>query len=647
MFCLQIREISQTNIGDAIMSWLYTIIFAGLSISSQNASAPVQQPAASEPTIAIVQSADETENFEQTYPLNASGRVNLSNVNGSIVVEAWDRNEVKLQYTKVADSKDRLADVEVKIESRSDYFSAEVDYGNWRKGTDGWKSGKLNVEFRLMVPRGAMLNEVETVNGSVTVSNFTNFTKISAVNGSVKATNIRGTARLSTVNGEVDADFDRLESGTKINAETVNGRVRISIPSDSNATLKADSLNGSITNDFGLPVRKGKYVGRDMFGKLGNGDVQVRLESVNGTLTVNRKNDGKSLSPAVNLLTTKSSDDDNWDIDNEKASMNSAKMNKDIAKAVKDAQKVSAKAMADAQVEMVKIAPELAKVAAEAAISAIDMERIAEVSDKFARSQAMRAENMVRLADLRLTNSMPRIEKKSGVFVVKGIPTITVNAKNCAVKVTGWDKPEVQYSLTQYTNSRSNAPVNLTETHTESSVNITIDHPDSRDRGPVWGESNNTRIEIFVPRKTNLKVTTGGELRVDGVSGNLELTGADEMINIRDSQGNLKITNGDGQVRIIGFNGEVDSQTGDGEVYLEGEFSRINGNAGDGSYILTVPDNPDAEIKANIEALTIENLRVPTALSEGHWRFGTGGPKYTFKVADGGVTVRSSASLNQ
>jgi len=630
------------------MSWLYTILFAGLSISSQNASAPVQQPAASEPTIAVVQSADETENFEQTYPLNASGRVNLSNVNGSIIVEAWDRNEVKLQYTKVADSKDRLADVEVKIESRSDYFSAEVDYGNWRKGTDGWKSGKLNVEFRLMVPRGAMLNEVETVNGSVTVSNFTNFTKISAVNGSVKATNIRGTARLSTVNGEVDADFDRLESGTKINAETVNGRVRISIPSDSNATLKADSLNGSITNDFGLPVRKGKYVGRDMFGKLGNGEVQVRLESVNGTLTVNRKNDGRSLSPVVNLLTTKSTDDDNWDIDNEKASMNSAKMNKDIAKAVKDAQKVSAKAMADAQVEMAKIAPELAKVAAEAAISNVDMARLADISEKIAKTQSIRAVDIAgRLADLGFSNSMPRIEKKSGVFVVKGVSTVTINAKNCAVKVTGWDKSEVQYSLTQYTNTRSSSPVNLTESHTETSVNITVDHPNSSTRGPVWGESNNTRIEIFVPRKTNLKVTTGGELRVDGVSGNLELTGADEMINIRDSEGRLKVTNGDGQVRVIGFNGEVDSQTGDGEVFLEGQFSRINGNAKAGSYILTVPDNSGADVKANIDALTVENLRNPTPVSEGHWRFGSGGPKYTFNVADGNVTVRSSASLTQ
>ncbi len=628
------------------MSWLYTIIFAGLSISLQNGSGPPPKPQPLVPETSVVAAkADETENFEKSYPLNANGRVNLSNVNGSIVVEAWDQNEVKLQYTKVADSKDRLADVEVKIDSRADYFSAEVDYGSWRKGNDGWKSGKLNVDFRLMVPRGAMLNEVETVNGSVTVSNFTNFTKISAVNGTVKATNIRGTASLSTVNGEVIADFDRLESGTKVNGETVNGRVNITIPSDSNATLKAESLNGSITNDFGLPVHKGKYVGRDLYGKIGSGDVQIKLESVNGTLNVSRKNDGKTLSPAVNLFTNKSKDnDDNWD--KNEMSVNTARMNKDIAKAMKDSQMISAKAMTEARIEMEKIAPELAKIAAEAAISAVDMVRVADVQDKIARTQAANADRIVRLAELGFSGSMPRIERKSGSFVVKGVPTVTINAKRCAVKVTGWDKSEVAYSVTQYGNSRNSSPLTVAAGNSESTVNINVDPPDDRN-GPFWNDSNGVRVEVFVPKKSNLKVTTSGELRVDGVSGNLELTGADEMINVRDSEGRLKVTNGDGQIRVIGFSGEVDSQTGDGEVFLEGQFSRINGNATDGAYILTLPENPNADIKANIEALTVQNLKVPTTVSEGYWRFGTGGPRYTFKVSDGCVTVRSSASLTQ
>ena len=259
------------------MSWLYSIFLAGLAFSSTGS--PVNLNAVHSVDNSAVQAkADETEHFDQTYPITANGKVNLSNVNGSVTVEAWDRNEVRVEYTKTADSKERLNDVNVRIDSRADGISIETDYDNWKRDNNtsnhGWKfSGKLEVTFKLTVPRGAMLNEIQTVNGSVDLADFTNYTKVSAVNGTVTARNIRGTARLSTVNGEVHADFDRLETGSKISLDTVNGHVNLVIPSDSNATVKADSLNGNISNDFGLPVRKGKYVGRDLYGKLGSGDI--------------------------------------------------------------------------------------------------------------------------------------------------------------------------------------------------------------------------------------------------------------------------------------------------------------------------------------------------------------------------------------
>ncbi len=184
------------------MSWLYSIVFAGLMFSSQSSSVNVTPGAnANTQPVAEVVRGDETERFEQTYPLTANGRVAVSNVNGSIIVNAWDRNEVKLVAVKTADSKERLSDVEIKIDARADSLTVETSYDNWKNRSDGdrWRSGKLQVDFELSVPRGAMLNEIETVNGSVTVADFSNYTKISAVNGNVKATNLRGTANLSTV----------------------------------------------------------------------------------------------------------------------------------------------------------------------------------------------------------------------------------------------------------------------------------------------------------------------------------------------------------------------------------------------------------------------------------------------------------------
>ena len=397
---------------------------------------------------------DETEKFDKTYPLSANGRVSLSNVNGSVVVEAWDRNEVRVEYTKVASTKDRLADVEVRIDALSRIASTSrrtTTTGRPATARTGG-AGKLNVDFHLMVPRTAFLNEVETVNGSVTVSNFTNFTKISAVNGSVKANNLRGAANLSTVNGEVSADFDKLETGSKIVLSTVNGKVFLTIPSDSNATLTADSVNGNINNDFGLPVRKGKYVGRDLYGKLGSGDVRIKLDSVNGELTIGHKNDGKPLSPATNLLPQKEKDDEDWDSDTDKdddgaAVADSVKIDRDVQRAVRDSQraardlKETAKAVKAAQKEYLKIQPQHRsghsrvdrKVRPRPSTSAAVVVNSAQVQAKIDEAMSVQREAMTRVAsDAFFSNSLPLGKVRRETYTVKGKPTVKVDAVGCA-----------------------------------------------------------------------------------------------------------------------------------------------------------------------------------------------------------------------
>lgn len=220
------------------MSWLYSIIFAGLMFSSNGDLPKFNNHNYADTAEKSFVKLEETEKFEQTYPLNAGGRVSVSNVNGSIAVDTWDRNEVKLEYVKTADRKEDLAEIEIRIDARQDAFSVETDYGDWKRRGPGERRnyGKLQVEYRLTVPRNAVLDEIETVNGSVSIANAGNSTKASAVNGQVKATNLRGATNLSTVNGTVIADFDQLQTGSKITLETVNGTVDLMIPSDANAS---------------------------------------------------------------------------------------------------------------------------------------------------------------------------------------------------------------------------------------------------------------------------------------------------------------------------------------------------------------------------------------------------------------------------
>lgn len=710
------------------MSWLYSIVFAGLLFSSNGESPVNKAEVNNNPPPVEATLKDEIEKFEQSYPLNANGRVSVSNVNGSIVVEAWDRNEVKLEATKIADTKEALADVEIKVDSRADYFSVEADYGDWkRNGNRGWKNrGKLEVEFRLSVPRTAVLNEIETVNGSVSVSNFTNYTKISAVNGNVTATNLRGAANCSTVNGEVVADFDQLASSSKINLSTVNGRVNLTIPSDANATIKADSLNGAITNDFGLPVRKGEYVGRDLYGRVGTGDVQIKLDSVNGRLTIAKKNDGKSTNPATNLLPQKGKDED-WDEDNdedkddERGSAQSVKINKEVARSVRDAQKHTEKGLKEARKAM-------------AEIKLKDLEKIK--IDTEALQESVKAGLMAQQAalahlDANWAFGTPVLNKKTNSFAVKGTPKVVVDAKGCGVKVRGWDRPEVKYVVTTLSN-RGRSHIDVEETNTDSSVTlkvvsngtpkVKIDAPDEEDimefatrkdietininekkavvklkngkiekydlndpdqkrtfeskygkhsRSPspsvsssqssststdpafprnfrwdfsMFGGENDVRIEVFVPKKSNLKIITDGEIRLDGVSGDIEVSGENEAINIRDVDGKLRLAAAEAQVRLIGFRGELDSKTECGNVYLEGDFDKLSASATEGTIFLTMPESSNASFVSNTD---IETEGFKSAGETGRtWRLGKGGTRYNFNFTEGKLVVRNAALMN-
>ncbi len=624
------------------MSWLYTVLFAGLVFSSQDAGNPEVNVSLQEAPLPIERLQDETEKFEQVYPLNANGRVRISNVNGPITVEGWDRNEVKLSYTKTADTRERLSGVEIRIDSRGDLFSVESDYRNWKsQNNDQWRNnGRLTVEFRLMVPRGAVLNEVESVNGTVTVSDFTNVTRVSVVNGSVNASNIRGTARLSTVNGTVNADFERLESGSKISLDTVNGKVHLTIPSDSNATVKADSLNGSITNDFGLPVRKGKYVGRDLYGKLGSGEADVRLNSVNGTLTIGRKSDGKSLSPATNLLPNKEAGDDSWEkFDGDLSAIDSARINREVAQAVKDSAKISQKAMADARIQFDKMGPEIAKITAESvklAAEAVRPEILAQI------------DALARIGDISFLPSVQRVEKKSDSIPVNGVPKVTVDAKGCSVSVRGWDRNEVQYRVTQFSSSRDDKPLDIKESHSDSAVNLTVLNADAdTGSGRLFSNQNRIRIEIFVPRKSNLKIDASGEIRIEGVSGDVELAGSDDPINVRDVNGKLRVISGDGRVRVIGFNGDIDVQSGEGSINLEGDFRTLNARSDDGSVMLSLPELVSADLDvtgSNIRGDGIQLTRISGDENRANFRLRDGGRPYKI-VTDGRIVVRNANAI--
>jgi DUF4097 and DUF4098 domain-containing protein YvlB len=242
-----------------------------------------------------------TEEFHQTYALTPDGRVELENINGSVHISTWDQNAVKVDAVKYADSKERLDEAHIEVDSGKEYVSIRTKYPD-HDHTFNWGShdNPAGVEYTLTVPRGARLDEIKLINGSLDVTGVKGEVRASCINGLLKAHNLAGRADLSTINGHLDARFDELP-GSSVDLKSVNGSLELTIPSDSKAQIEANTVSGGIENDFGLHVNHHRYVGHDLRGELGSGGARIKLENVNGRIDIRHASDGRNLSPVKDL----------------------------------------------------------------------------------------------------------------------------------------------------------------------------------------------------------------------------------------------------------------------------------------------------------------------------------------------------------
>ncbi len=250
-----------------------------------------------------------TEEFHQTYPLAAGGRIELDNINGAVHITGWDRNEVKVDAVKYAGTKERLDEARIEVEAGSDTVSIRTKYPSHDHSFNGGWNDPAGVEYTLSVPRNARLDEIKLINGPLDIHGIAAEVRASCINGRMIAEGLQGRVKLEAINGRMEARFERL-TDSPIELSAVNGSIDLTLPSDAKAALEASTVSGGIDDDFGLHVRHHRFVGHDLRGELGGGGTHIRLSNVNGRIEIRHANDGHTLSPAKDLNHDDRDDDD-------------------------------------------------------------------------------------------------------------------------------------------------------------------------------------------------------------------------------------------------------------------------------------------------------------------------------------------------
>ena len=216
--------------------------------------------------------------FRATYALGSNGRVNIQNLYGDVQITAWDRDEVLIEATKHSPDARHLDDARIVVDSTGGSVSIRTQY----TGSDA--ESPAAVEFRIMVPRNASLENVKLVNGGLSISGVTGMVKASSVNGNIKVEKLEGETDISTINGQVEADFNRVSRCHPITLSSVNGPIHVSLPSGASASVSAQNRSGGIDSDFGRPFRGS--TGHRLDHNLNGGGAIIRVHNVNGGISI-------------------------------------------------------------------------------------------------------------------------------------------------------------------------------------------------------------------------------------------------------------------------------------------------------------------------------------------------------------------------
>jgi DUF4097 and DUF4098 domain-containing protein YvlB len=218
------------------------------------------------------------EKVSKRYAAGKDVRIELRNISGTIVVESWNKDEIRLSAT--IESKG----THVTPKQINDSLVIDVMSENRGKGDIG------DINFKLQVPVNSSV-DLETRRGNISVANIRGGLVRAHVSseGDIELTNITASHVVAqNVIGNIFFDGEFSRYGT-YEFKSNKGDITIRIPGDSAFRLEAASPARKIAlNDFWNKNFKSQD-GRKVVGDVGDGRSSVSIINFSGQITFLRR----------------------------------------------------------------------------------------------------------------------------------------------------------------------------------------------------------------------------------------------------------------------------------------------------------------------------------------------------------------------
>jgi len=606
------------------------------------------------------------EEFHQSYPLSPQGRVTLKNITGAVRITAWDRAEVRVDAVKHAHTRERLDEAKIMVNASPDSVNIETRYPDeaFRRDRDrDWNTRRdpASVDYVVSVPRGALLESIEVISGKLDIEGTTGGVKASCISGRFTARNLAGDAKLSNVSGTLEATFDKIDDASNVTLNNVSGQLIVNIPSDTNGTIKANTLSGQIANNLGLPVRRGEYIGHDLSGQLGRGGARIKLNNVSGGIKIQRAADGRTATSVTNLIA-----------DATRTFVREGVSEQEIERQV---EREIERSMRQTEREVERTSREVERTNRTRATR-----EAAPADERRARREAERAAREVQRSQEQMQRDVERtmrevernleehgrtvaehsessyrlVERESKSFNVSGTPRVRIDTFDGSINIQTSNEPRVRFSAVKRArDEQAMRGIRLRAEQTSDGGVLIIAEFDKTLAKQTYDTGAAVALDVWVPRNANVQVKSGdGRLRLNGIEGEIELHTGDGSVDVTESKGRLNVKTGDGRVRVFGFDGEATVETGDGRITLDGRFNKLSARTGDGAISLALPADANARIETDstrvfndMSAIAEDGEAETSERRVRHWRVGSGaGGQISLRTGDGQIFLRRTGA---
>ncbi len=277
------------------------------------------------------------EDFHLSYPLKAGGIVSVDNLNGSVEISSWEKEEVDVNGVKYCISEERLRGLRVEGNQSGNRLTLRTIL------PEGKRSG-CGVKYVMRVPKKTTLDGIVSSNGGIRVENLIGEARLQTSNGGIRVRSLEGNLDARTSNASIDLDgligdfngrtsngsitveglegafsgttsnasikgrIRKLKAGQAMKAESSNGSIDLTlsdyagqpldfatsnasvtlhIPEGVNADLRASTSNSSIQCDLNLS-ETGVSSKTRLEGKFGKGGNPIRIGTSNGSIRIRR-----------------------------------------------------------------------------------------------------------------------------------------------------------------------------------------------------------------------------------------------------------------------------------------------------------------------------------------------------------------------